>query len=224
MTLFSEAELISFFTSFAYDPLKAYGLVLFFMLACAVILPFPEELILLIAGLTAYSANHPDVFPPPHEGAEGVKILTMCAVCYVSVFLSDLLVYFMGRFFGGRIIKTKLFQARFAGERFDRMNRWFQQYGGYASGFFRFTPGFRFPGHLTCGFLRIPFWKFASIDGIAALAFVIPQVYLYATYGNVIFDTVKKAKDYIFFAILALVGIWLVRKFFFKRKSNDLVL
>lgn len=216
---FSEASLIAFFTQYAYDPLKAYSLIIFFMLACAVILPFPEELILLIAGLVAHSAQNPQTFAPPYPGAEGVSTLTMCLVCYFAVFASDLLVYFMGKFFGGRIIKTKLFQSRFAGEKFNRINDWFHRYGGLASGVFRFTPGFRFPGHLTCGFLGIPFWKFFLIDAIACLIFVPPQIYLISVYGHVILQTIGQLKDYALYVLLVLILAVVVHKLL-KNKSS----
>lgn len=218
---FSEASLIAFFTQYAYEPLKVYGLIIFFMLACAVVLPFPEELILLIAGLVAHSARNPELYPPPYAGAEGVNTITMCVVCYLAVFTSDLLVYFMGKFFGGRIIRTNLFQKRFAGEKFTRMNDWFHRYGGVASGFFRFTPGLRFPGHLTCGFLGIPLWKFVLVDALACLVFVPPQIYLIAVYGDVILSTVGQLKDYALYVVLAIVALFIAKKLYTKKFSTS---
>lgn len=216
---FSEASLISFFTQFAFEPLKAYGLIIFFMLACAVILPFPEELILLVAGLVAHTARNPELakFKPP--GAMAVDTLTMCIVCYLAVFLSDLLVYYLGKFFGGRIIKTKFFQLRFAGERFDRINSWFEEYGGWAAGFFRFTPGLRFPGHLSCGFLGMSFWKFAAIDALATLIFVPPQIYLIAVYGDVFLKLLTEVKSGVFYFLIGVVLLWVIYKLT-KRQLN----
>lgn len=218
----SDSALITFLTDFAFEPWKAYGLIVFFMLACAVILPFPEELLLLGAGLVAHAARNPELAAARPPGGAAVDTLTMCIVCFVAVFISDLLVYYLGRFFGARIIRTRFFQLRFAGERFDRINAQFSQYGGWAAALFRFTPGLRFPGHLACGFLGMSFWKFAAIDALATLIFVPPQIYLIAVYGDVFLKLLTQIKDGFFYIILALIVGWVLKRYLKSRRVNTL--
>lgn len=218
---FSEAGLIEFFKPFAYDPKTVYTFVCLFMLAASFGLPIPEELTLISVGLVANMAQHPDIYPPPYPGAEGLNVTTLCIVSFLAVFLSDLVVYLIGKVFGGRIIKTKFFQKQVAGAGFEKINSWFQKYGGWACGIFRFTPGLRFPGHLSCGLLGIPLWKFCAVDGLAALLSVPTQVYVVATYGTVVLTYLKEIKIYLLAACVVALVVWLGRKIYLKNVRKN---
>lgn len=214
------AEILAALSGYAYQPLKVYGLVTLLMFASSFGLPVPEEVTLVSAGLVAHMAKDPTNYPPPFAGAEGVPVLTLCIVCFFAVFISDLTVYFLGKFFGAKIIKTKFFQKQVAGKGFDTINRWFQKYGGWCAGIFRFTPGLRFPGHLSCGLLGIPLWKFVLIDGTAALISVPTQVYFVATYGDVILGKFKEFKLILFGVMAVVFVIWLLRKVYLKHTAH----
>jgi membrane protein DedA with SNARE-associated domain len=218
---FSEAGLIAFFSQYAYEPQYVYTFIVGFMLASSFGLPIPEEITLISAGFVAYMAKNPANFPPPYPGAEPVNAITLCIVCFLAVFCSDTLVYFIGKFFGARMIKTRFFQKQVAGKGFDTINKWFQKYGGLACGIFRFTPGLRFPGHLSCGLLGIPVWKFMLIDAFVAGISVPTQVYFVSEYGKVIIDQIRKYQVYAVELFVAIFVIWLVRKIYLKnvRKS-----
>lgn len=211
---FSPDALLAFFSQYAYQPMFVYGFIVVFMFASSFGLPVPEELVLISAGLVAYMSHNPQQFPPPYPGAEGVEIVTLCIVCFFAVMGSDCLVYFIGKFFGAKIIKTKFFQKQVAGEGFNKINSFFQKYGGLACGIFRFTPGLRFPGHLSCGLLGIPAWKFMLIDSIVAAISVPTQVYFVATYGKVILDHIAEFKMYVLSAAGVLLVVWLGRKIY----------
>lgn len=219
---FSQHALMTFFSQYAYQPMYVYGFITIFMFASSFGLPVPEELVLISAGLVAYLAQVPEKFPPPYPGAQGVDVFTLCVVCFLAVLLSDLLVYLIGKFFGGRIIKTKFFQKQVAGEGFNKINQFFQKYGGLACGIFRFTPGLRFPGHLSCGLLGISFWKFLAIDGMAALISVPTQVYFVATYGEIILDKMAEFKMYVLSLLALAAVIWLIRKVYLKKFSKKI--
>lgn len=219
---FDQASLMALFGQYAYEPMYVYGFVSLFMLASGFGLPIPEELVLISSGLVAYMAQHPQLYPPPYPGAVGVDVITLSIVCFCAVLFSDLLVYFIGKYFGARIIKTQFFQKRVAGEGFNKINSWFQKYGGLASGIFRFTPGLRFPGHLSCGLLGIPVWKFVLIDGGAALLSVPTQVYFVAKYGDVILDKLTEFKIYVGITLLVVFIVWLGRKLYLKRVNRKL--
>lgn len=208
----SQQGLMTFFSEYAYQPGMVYTFIVLFMLASSFGFPVPEELVLVSTGLIAYMATHPDKFPPPYPGAEGINVVTACIVSFLAVFCSDLLVYLIGKFFGGKIIKTKFFQKSVAGSGFDKINAFFQKYGGWAVGVFRFTPGLRFPGHLSCGLLGIPVWKFILIDTLAAGFSVPTQVYFVAKYGEIILEKLNTFKMYLGGAILILAIVWLGKK------------
>lgn len=213
----SHQGLLEFFQGYAYEPMHVYGLITLFMFASSFGLPVPEEIVLVTSGLVAYMAHHPEEFPPPYPGAEGVNVYTLSVVCFLAVFMSDFTVYLIGKFFGGRIIKTRFFQKQVAGKGFDVINGWFQKYGGWACGIFRFTPGLRFPGHLSCGLLGIPAWKFALIDGSAALISVPTQVLLVASFGGVILENLGRYKLYAIAVLATVALVWFIRRIYLKK-------
>ena len=98
------------------------------------------------------------------------------------------------------------------GKTYITIQKWFDKYGVWCCGIFRFTPGLRFPGHLSCGILGIPIWKFVVIDLIAALVSVPTQVWLVATYGKEILAHLKEYKLILFGVIFVAFVVWWVRK------------
>ena len=216
----SEAGLLIYFSEFAYDPVRVYGLIVIFMVASSFGFPVPEELVLICAGLIAYMARDTTNFPPPYPGAEGVDTYVLAVVCFLSVFLSDLLVFFIGKYFGGKLFKTTFFQRRVNGPVFEKINHWFLNYGSLACGIFRFTPGLRFVGHMSCGLLGISPWKFVLIDGLAALISVPTQIVFVATYGNVVLDRIKEFKLIALITLFILVIFYVIKKVITKRSYN----
>jgi membrane protein DedA with SNARE-associated domain len=216
----SESFIIEFFQQYAYQPMAVYSFVVLFMLASGLGLPFPEEITLISVGLLAYMARHPDVYPPPYEGAVGVDTWTLAIVCFSAVVLSDTVVYLLGKYFGTRITKTKIFNRFMSEERFAKVNYWFQKYSSFACAVFRFTPGIRFPGHLSCGIVGIPVWKFLAIDAAVALVSVPTQVFLVSYYGEIILDKLKEFK-LILLAILAIaIVVYFGKKYLAQRKAQ----
>lgn len=207
-----EGSIVEFFAQYAYQPYFVYGFIVLFMTASSFGLPIPEEMTLVSAGLVAYMAKNPAQFPPPTPDAEGVNLVVLSIVCFLAVLCSDVLIYFLGKIFGRKIIKTKFFNNRIGQERFDKINKIFQKYSYWACGLFRFTPGVRFPGHLSCGLMGIPLWQFLLVDGMAALVSVPTQVLLVANYGDVILEKIKQFKIALGVVILILIVIWLGRK------------
>lgn len=205
-------NLIEFFQGFVYQPYLVYTFIVLFMTASSFGLPIPEEMTLVSAGLVAYMASNPGEYPPPTPDAEGVNLVVLCIVCFVAVLGSDLIIYFIGRIFGKKIIKTKFFNNRIGQERFNKINNLFNKYSYWACGLFRFTPGVRFPGHMSCGLMGIPLWQFIMVDGLAALFSVPTQVYFVATYGEVILDKIKEFKLILGAIILVVVVVWGVKK------------
>ncbi len=218
---FSATGLLSIFSDYAYQPGIVYSLIVIFMLASSFGFPVPEELVLVSAGLIAYMAKDPVTFPPPYPGAVGVDPLVLSVVCFIAVFASDLLVYFIGKYFGAKIIKTRFYNQRIKSGVFEKINSWFLKFGGLTCGIFRFTPGLRFPGHLSCGIFGIPLWKFMLVDGLAALVSVPTQILLVATYGNVILEKIKEFKLLLLIIFGVVFLIWLARAIYRKHMTTN---
>jgi len=192
--MFNEEAITNFFISYAYSPNKVYGFILLFMTLSSLGLPVPEEIILVSAGFIAFMVMHPSIYPPPYEGAVGVDYITLAIVCFVCVVASDLLIYFIGKSLGPRLKGNRYFQKLLPDKKLEVVARWYSKYGAWVCGIFRFIPGIRFPGHMSCGMMGVSVWKFLAVDGLAALISVPTQIILVALYGKVILAQFKRFK------------------------------
>jgi membrane protein DedA with SNARE-associated domain len=192
--MWTQEEITTFLTAYAYDPPIVFGFVILMMTASSFGLPIPEEVTLIAAGVVAHISLHPEIYPPPAPGMVPVNAHVLAAVCFFAVFLTDLLVFFMGRaapvWFGGNVYLKKFMGSR----AYQAATKFLRERGQLAPGLFRFTPGIRFPGHFACGAAGIPIHKFVLVDGIAALLSVPTQVLLVAYYGQQILSVFKNVK------------------------------
>lgn len=90
------------------------------------------------------------------------------AACFLGIFIGDMLLYFTGRIFGQRIIKTKLFSRFVSESAITAGSAWLEKRGASAVFLSRFVTGLRLPTYLAAGFLRTSFFRFAIYFLIAA--------------------------------------------------------
>lgn len=216
----SPEGLLLFFSDYAYRPGFVYTFIVLFMTASSVGMPIPEELVLISSGLVAYMAKNPVLYPPPYPGATPVDVNTLMVVCTLAVFMSDTLVYLVGKFLGTKLMRNHWVQKQMAGKTYITIQKWFDKYGSWCCGIFRFTPGLRFPGHLSCGILGIPIWKFVAIDATAVLISVPTQVWLVATYGEEILKHLKEYKLIMFGLLLVVFLVWWVRRLINEKNAS----
>lgn len=220
----SDAEIMQFFAQYAHSPAISYSLFMLIMFLSSFGLPIPEEVAILALGLIVYMGHHPDLFPPAAGVAlQPLNLYTAMAFSMFAVMFSDSTVYFLGKKFGDSPILHKLFR-KFLGEKsLEKCRNMVHKYRYFVPAVFRFTPGLRFPGHLTCGMMGIKPITFLLSDGIVALLSVPTQVYLFATYGEEILAVIKKIKSYALIIIVILVAIWILyklkQKFFGKKEA-----
>lgn len=204
-------------SQYAYQPEMVYMAVIAFMIASGFGLPIPEEVTIVSVGILAYMGAHPDIFPPPIAGAQGLNGYDAALVTLCAVIFSDLLVFNIGRRFGRKIMKHPRFESLFAPSRLEMINNWIHKYGNYAAFIFRFTPGIRFPAHIILGMSHLPSWRFLLVDGFAALISVPTQILLIYHFGEPILQTIQKFKTYIFVTLAVVLLVMLFRKFILPR-------
>ena len=206
------------FAEYAYSPILVYGAICLFMTLSAFGLPIPEEVVLISAGFIGYMSLNPDEFPPPYEGAPAVNVYVLAAVSFIAVMGADFLIFYLGRYFGPKIFKTRLFARMMSEQTLEKVQGWMRSYGYWTVIIFRFTPGVRFPGHLTCGAMGLSPWKFMAFDWIAAGISVPTQVLLVSFNGRYILQYFTKFKIY-FFSILGVVFLaFVIYKFMQSRR------
>lgn len=220
---FASEPIFVWMSQFAYQPGTVYAALIGMMMLSAVGFPLPEEVTLISVGILAFMGANPEHFPPPYPGAPVVNVHTASIIAFSAVVTSDFVIYLLGRVFGRKLLYHPRVHKFFPEDMMKRVEEWTHKYGAYACGIFRFTPGLRFPGHLACGMLHYPAWKFLVIDGIAALISVPTQIYLLAHYGEPILKYLRQFK----MVVLALIGLvllyilikWLRNRFLKKAKA-----
>ena len=206
-------EVFQWFSQFAYEPNRVYFGVVFMMFASAVGFPMPEEVTLVSVGFLAFMGSRPDLFPPPFPGAPVVNAHEAAIISFIAVFASDFLIYGIGRLWGRKILYHPRLRKLISEASIKRVENWTKKYGNFAVFVFRFTPGIRFPGHLLTGMLKFSAWKFALIDGLAALVSVPTQIYLLATYGKEILVYFSRFKIALFSVMVIVLIVFLFRKY-----------
>ncbi|MBM4441249.1 MAG: DedA family protein [Candidatus Rokubacteria bacterium] len=116
--------------------------------------PIPEEVPILAAGILA--------------SQEVIRWWVALLVCFVGVMAGDSTLYWVGRHWGERILDWRITRFVLTAEREKYVIALFHRHGVKLLFSARFVAGFRGAVFLTAGIVRIPFWKFFLVDGIAA--------------------------------------------------------
>ena len=209
-----EEIILNFFLSYSAEPIIIYIAIAVLMTMGSFGLPISEEIVIISAGLMAYIGSHPELYPPIKESADFMTIHTTALVCFLSVFLSDFLVFNVGRLLS-HSMKNKYIDRLVSPKKMDRISKWIHRYGYLYPAVFRFLPGLRFPGHLSSGFFKIPFSQFILVDGLAALLTVPTQVIFIGIFGHAIIEHLK-----IFISALAFLMIGFIILFIFRKTKE----
>jgi membrane protein DedA with SNARE-associated domain len=140
-------------------PLGAYAWLASILLLCGLGLPIPEDLSLIAAGYFAWLGV--------------LYIHTAFAICFAAVVVGDSLAFFMGRFFGRRVLASQLARRYFTPRRQLRVRAYFRKFGSKVVLVGRFTPGLRFTIFFTAGTLHLRPSTFFVYD-FSAAAFSVP--------------------------------------------------
>lgn len=181
------------------------------LLVAGVILPIPEELVVIAAGLAA--------------SYEQLNPWLAFGCCLGGALAGDCLLYAMGYHFGHGILRETRFFGRFLRpERELRVERMIRAHGLKVLFGARFLVGLRSTAYLAAGILRMPFRRFVLVDIFCAttvIGVVFTLSYAYAwRLGNLwgFFDMVRDAEVTVTVLIaLAVVGIVL---FYWRRHQQ----
>jgi membrane protein DedA with SNARE-associated domain len=91
------------------------------------------------------------------------------ATCLVGVLIGDFIVYFLGRYFGDRVLSHWLTRRLLTRAREAQIQGYFHRHGFKILVLGRFAVGFRTAAYLTAGMLKLPALKLLLTDLVAAL-------------------------------------------------------
>jgi membrane protein DedA with SNARE-associated domain len=120
--------------------------------------PFPEELAIVAAGL--WTASNPE---------HGVYRWLMLPVCLLGVLIADCLLYGIGRYFGGGLLRRPWFARLVPAAKRRRIEENFRHYGVSILLFGRLLPGIRAPLFLTSGMMHLSVPRFVVADAFGAV-------------------------------------------------------
>ena len=182
------------------SPLSAYMWLAGILLLCGLGLPIPEDITLIAAGYLSY---------------KGVLHLHRAfAVCFTSVLVGDTFAFFLGRWFGRRMLARPWARRYFTPRRQRRVRAYFRKFGSKVVFLGRFTPGLRFSIFFSGGMLHLRPSVFFIYDSMAAAISVPVLVYLAWFFGGQIDRVVSFARHTehgILLVLCVLAGVLVIR-------------
>ncbi len=126
-----------------------------FLLIYSFSLPITEEIALVCVGLMAH--------------ARDCNFFLVLLVAYPGIFGSDIVYYTVAKYFGFRLLSSKIFRKLIKPKKIYASERYFKRRGPQIAFFCRFVMGIRAPAMIAAGLLRMSFRVFARYDGLSAL-------------------------------------------------------
>jgi len=103
--------------------------------------------------------------------------------CFLGIWLGDMGLYVMARYFGRPLLSRAWVKRRINEEQLARSEAWLKKRGPLVLLVVRFVPGLRLPTYLLAGTLAMPFLYFAVATGVIGLVWVGLLIALAKTLG-----------------------------------------
>jgi membrane protein DedA with SNARE-associated domain len=164
-----------------------------------VVIPVPEEIILLAFGYLA--------------GTPAVSGLILAPLVISGLLVSDLLMYFFSKR-GNRFLS--MFYDRVFAKQIENRREWIERHMNKVIFFSRFMLQLRFLGPFLAGQKRVPVKKFFMLDFLALMVYV--PIYMaigwyFHSRIDYIADGVNEVKNVVIVVLLIFALVWLVRFF-----------
>lgn len=201
---------MGFFDFFSgFEGLAGYVIVLVTLIACGLGLPVPEDVILISGGYMAAESAH-SVWPMMLTGLVGIMV-------------GDSVIYSLGRRFGMKIAERPFLRRFVTPERLGKVNEMFERHGEKILIAARFMPGVRSVAFFSAGAMRVRFWKFFLLDGLAALVSAPLWVFLGFKFGSHVVEWAKQFQWALIGVVVVGIAAFFIRRAV-RRKATTVVL
>ena len=186
-------------------PTHAHWLIFGSLMLAGLNIPISEDLMIIISAILASSII------PEHA-------ISLFVALFLGCYISDIMVYFIGRFLGRRLWNFKWFSKTVSIKKLDQASAFYEKHGFFTLLIGRFIPfGVRNCLFLTAGMTRMNFAKFALSDGIACFFSNIVLFSIAYSIGKnhiALFHYMKKVNILIFvlFIFTIISFIWYYKK------------
>ncbi len=162
-------------------------------------LPVPEEAPIIIAGILSRNGK--------------MHVIPALASCFAGVLVGDFVVYFLGYFYGEKVLRFPLTRKFLTKARETQIKGYFHRHGVKILILGRFAVGFRTAAYLTAGILRLPTLKLFLTDLFAASLSTFLMFGLSYAFASKVEEGFQEAKHYITPVIGLLLVTWLLHRF-----------
>lgn len=215
-----------------------YGGVLLTLVLAGFGLPVPEEIPIVTAGAMVGHDAQEVAYHQDWAGALGggpiaaldpsptgvTRWWIMLPVCILGVILSDCVIFFGGRFWGTRLLRSGWVQRNILPpDKQAKIEANFAKNGILILLGARLTPGIRTPVFMMAGILRMPIGRFLLADGLYAIPGVnllFWLAYLFTDQFVEAINAVEKHRPIAIAVILGLVGIFILYKVLYRRRIS----
>jgi membrane protein DedA with SNARE-associated domain len=143
--------------------------------------------------------------------------------CFVGVLVGDFIVYFIGYFYGEKVLSLPLTRKFLTRSRETQIKGYFHRHGFKILILGRFAVGFRTAAYLTAGILQLPVLRLFLTDVFAASLSTLLMFGLGWIFANQIESSFDKLKHWVM-AIAALVlACWMLHRYYKGRQRSGLL-
>lgn len=170
--------------------------------------PFPEDAVLLVSGVVI------------SQGV--VELVPTLAISYFGVLVGDMLLYYIGRKYGVKIVAHPRFGKVLTKERLERAKRWFHRWGNPLVFFGRHLVGVRAQIFLCSGVFKLSAGRVLAYDSLSAFIGVPLMIGLGYIFGNnlpAIREKVSSGHIALTVAAVAVAGTWWAVSTYRKRNA-----
>jgi membrane protein DedA with SNARE-associated domain len=162
-------------------------------------LPVPEEAPIIIAAILSRKGT--------------MHWVPALASCFAGVLVGDFVVYFLGFFYGEKVLRFPLTRKFLTKDREAQIKGYFHRHGVKILILGRFAVGFRTAAYLTAGILRLPTLKLFLTDLFAASISTFLMFGLGYAFASKVEEGFREAKHYITPVIGLLLACWLLHRY-----------
>jgi membrane protein DedA with SNARE-associated domain len=162
-------------------------------------LPVPEEAPIILAGILSRKGT--------------MEIIPALASSFAGVLVGDFLVYFLGYYYGEKVLSLPLTRKFLTRAREAQIKGYFHRHGVKILILGRFAVGFRTAAYLTAGILRLPTLKLFLTDLFAVSISTLLMFWLAYAFASQVEQGLNEAKHYITPTVGLVVAGWLLHRY-----------
>ncbi len=141
--------------------------------------------------------------------------------CLSGVLLGDLVVYFLGFFYGEKVLSLPVTRRLLTRQRETQIKGYFHRHGFKILVSGRFVPGFRTAAYLTAGILKLPPLKLVLTDLVAASVSTMFFFGLGYAFAYQIQQGIREVQQWILVGVAVAVVVWLLIRYYRGRRPGQ---